>query len=63
MAAAVYEHNGELRVRSCQVRFYDGRVYVEAYPLEAKTAFFVINVLCLHFDWQVSSVAQIFQQV
>ena len=43
--------------------FYDGRVYVEAYPLEAKTASFSINVLCLHFDWQVSSVAQIFNEL
>jgi hypothetical protein len=43
--------------------FYDGRVYVEVYPLEAMTAAFSINVLCLDFDWQVSSVAQIFNEL
>jgi hypothetical protein len=43
-----------------EFKFYDGRVYVEVYPPEEKTAAFSINVLCLHLDRQVTSVAQIF---
>ena len=40
--------------------FFDEGVFVEFHPLKAKTVSFSINVKCCHLDWQVSSVAQIF---
>jgi hypothetical protein len=43
-----------------EFKFYNGRVFVEVYPLGVKTAVFTINVLCFHLNWQVTSVAQIF---
>ena len=45
--------------------FYDERVYVEVCPageVKMKTAL-TINVDCWHLDWQVSSVAQIFNSL
>jgi hypothetical protein len=50
----------DFRFDRAEFEFYDGRVYVEVYPLEAKTVAFSINVKCWHLDWQVTSVAQIF---
>jgi hypothetical protein len=49
-----------LRFGHAEFDFYDERVCVEVYPLELKTVSFSINVLCCHLDWQVTSVAQIF---
>ncbi|KAI0278463.1 hypothetical protein BGY98DRAFT_1096703 [Russula aff. rugulosa BPL654] len=43
-----------------EFEFDDERVFVGVYPLEAETAAFSINVKCRHLDWQVTSVAQIF---
>ena len=40
--------------------FYSERVYVKVYPPEAETETFSMNIGCWHLDWQVSSVAQIF---
>ena len=50
-----------LRFDSAKFWFNDKGVHVEVYlPGEAKMkAAFIINVFCWHFDWQVSSVAQI----
>jgi hypothetical protein len=51
-----------LRFDRAEFHFYSERVYVEVNPLEAKmpVAAFFIKVDCWHLDWQVSSVAQIF---
>jgi hypothetical protein len=49
-----------LRFDRAEFQFTNRRVYVEVYPPEAKTFAFSINVDCWHLDWQVSSVAQIF---
>jgi hypothetical protein len=43
-----------------EFEFVGERVYVGVYPLEAETVAFSINVKCWHLDWQVTSVAQIF---
>ena len=43
-----------------EFKFYDEGVDVTVYPPEAKTAVFSIHVPCWHLDWQVTSVAQIF---
>jgi hypothetical protein len=48
------------RFDRAKFEFHEERVYVEVYSLEPKTVAFHIYVLCLHLDWQVSSVAQIF---
>ena len=51
-----------LRFDRAEFYFYSERVYVEAYPPEINMPVdaFSINVGCCHLDWQVSSVAQIF---
>ena len=49
-----------LRFDRAKFYFVSERVYVEVYLPEAKTFAFSINVDCWHLDWQVSSVAQIF---
>ena len=46
--------------RSAGFIFSNERVYVEVNPPGAKTFTFSMNVDCWHLDWQVSSVAQIF---
>jgi hypothetical protein len=48
---------------SARFKFFRGRVYVDVYLREEtnlKTFGLFINVFCWHLDWQVSSVAQIF---
>ena len=54
-----------LRFDSAKFLFDDKRVHVEVYPPgEAKMkAAFIIFVSCWHLDWQVSSVAQIFNSL
>ena len=54
-----------LRFDTAKFLFDDKRVRVEVYPPgEAKMkAAFIINVFCWHLDWQVSSVAQIFNSL
>ena len=50
-----------LRFDSATFRFEGELVYVEMYSREeAGTYALILNVLCGHLDWQVSSVAQIF---
>jgi hypothetical protein len=51
-----------LRFDSAEFYFYSERVYVEFNPPGANfpVVAFSINVACSHLDWQVSSVAQIF---
>jgi hypothetical protein len=54
-----------LRFDIAEFSFYDDRVYVEVCPAEdvkMKTAF-TINVDCWHLDWQVSSIAQIYNSL
>ena len=48
-----------LRFDSAKFVFSSTQVSVEFYPREAKTNTLSIYVYCCHFDWQVSSVAQI----
>jgi len=48
-----------LRFGRADFKFYCRRVYVLAYPPEAKPFAFHISVVCWHLDWQVSSAAQI----
>ncbi|KAI0278462.1 hypothetical protein BGY98DRAFT_1096702 [Russula aff. rugulosa BPL654] len=52
--------NENFKFGRVEFQFYDERVYVGVYPLEAETDAFSINVKCWHLDWQVTSVAQIF---
>ena len=56
------ERTENLRFDRAEFNFYSGRIYVEVNPLETNIsmAAFSINVGCRHLDWQVSSVAQIF---
>ena len=50
-----------LKFSHAEFLFSDERVCVEVYPHEeAKTSVLFIEVDCRHLDWQVSSVAQIF---
>ena len=49
-----------LRFGIAGLKFSDERVDVALYPREAMTYAFGINVHCSHLDWQVSSMAQIF---
>ena len=49
-----------LRFGRAEFQFTSRRVYVEVYPPEAEMEAFSMNVDCWHLDWQVSSVAQIF---
>ena len=49
-----------LRFDRAKFYFVSERVYVEVNLPEAKTFAFSINIDCWHLDWQVSSVAQIF---
>ena len=48
-----------LRFDSAKILFLDGRVCVVVYPLGEADLNVIINVYCLHLDWQVSSAAQI----
>ncbi len=48
------------RFDSAKVRFLGERVYAELYSREEAEMSLVLNVYCWHLDWQVSSVAQIF---
>ena len=53
-----------LRFDSAKFLFDDKRFYVEVYPPgEAKMRSAFINVFCWHLDWQVSSIAQIFDSL
>jgi hypothetical protein len=54
-----------LRFASANFRFEDNGVFVKVYPPgEAKMKVaFLIFVFCWHLDWQVSSVAQIFNSL
>jgi hypothetical protein len=52
--------NENFRFDRVEFDFYDERVHVGVYPLEAETVAFSINVKSWHLDWQVTSVAQIF---
>ena len=56
------ERTENLRFDCAEFNFYSGRIYVEVNPLETNIsmAAFSINVGCRDLDWQVSSVAQIF---
>jgi hypothetical protein len=54
------ERTENVRFDRAKFEFSRERVYVEVNPPEAKTFAFSINVDCWHLDWQVSSVAQIF---
>ena len=48
---------------SARFKFFQGRIYADVYLREEanlKTFGFFINVFCWHLDWQVSSMAQIF---
>ena len=49
-----------LRFDRTEFIFYSERVYMEVNPPETETGVFSVNVHCWHLDWQVSSVAQIF---
>ena len=49
-----------LRFDLAEFNFYSKRVCVEVNPPEAETGVFSVNVDCWNLDWQVSSVAQIF---
>ncbi|KAF8467930.1 hypothetical protein DFH94DRAFT_848132 [Russula ochroleuca] len=52
------------RFDSAKFTFFGNKVYVKVYPREeAKKYAFQINVPCWHLDWQVSSVAQIFNSL
>ena len=52
-----------LRFDSAEFRFFKERVCVDFRPREAKTYALSIYVDCWHLDWQVSSVAQIFNSL
>jgi hypothetical protein len=48
------------RFNSAKFEFAGDDVSVEVHPREGEMGFFWMNVDCYHLDWQVSSVAQIF---
>jgi hypothetical protein len=49
-----------LRFSTARICFYDGGVAVWVYPKSETIVFaFYLHVLCDHFEWQVSSMAQI----
>ena len=53
-----------LRFGSAKFEFSGDRVHVKVYPREeAEIRALQVNVRCLHLDWQVSSVAQIFNSL
>ena len=53
-----------LEFESANFWFYDERVYVEVYPRgKSGTYALSINVDCWHLNWQVTSVAQIFNSL
>lgn len=53
-----------LRFSIARFCFHDGGVAVWIYPRSETTLFsFYVHVLCEHFDWQVSSMAQIFDDL
>jgi hypothetical protein len=51
-----------LRFDRAELHFYSERVYLEVYPPETNMPVdaFSMNISCWHLDWQVSSVAQLF---
>ena len=54
----------DLEFESANFWFYDERVYVEVYPRgKSETYALSINVDCWHLNWQVTSVAQIFNSL
>jgi hypothetical protein len=55
-----FMNTSNLRFKSAIFRFYDKAVYAVVYPHEAESYALTIIVNCCHLDWQVSSVAQIF---
>ena len=53
-----------LTFKSAKFRFFDDQLDVEVYPHEDAEMFALsIIVFCWHFDWQVSSAAQIFKSL
>ncbi len=52
-----------LRFDSADFEFSDRRVRVELYHREVEACVFSTRVYCWHLDWQVSSVAQIFNSI
>ena len=54
------ERTENFRFDRAEFQFTSRRVYVEIYPSEAEMGAFSVNVDCFHLDWQVFSVAQIF---
>jgi hypothetical protein len=53
-----------LRFASARFKFSSEKVYAEVYPREeTETYALQIGVFCSHLDWQVSSVAQIFNSL
>jgi hypothetical protein len=54
---------GNLRFDRAEFEFYTERVFVSVYPRGAEMHALSINVFCWHLDWQVSSVAQIFNSL
>jgi hypothetical protein len=56
------ERTENFRFNSAEFNFYSERVYMKVDPPETNMPIdaFSINVDCCHLDWQVSSVAQIF---
>ena len=52
-----------LRLNRVEFRFYAYEIRVEVYPDEEAEYTVSTNVTCWHLDWQVSSVAQIFDSL
>jgi hypothetical protein len=52
-----------LRFDKAEFDFYTERVLVSVYPRGAEMHAFSMNVFCWHLDWQVSSIAQIFNSL
>ena len=52
-----------LRFNRAEFRFYAYEIRVEVYPDEEAEYAVSMNVICWHLDWQVSSVAQIFDSL
>ena len=57
----------KLRFNRTWIKFDSDQVYVNVFPHEPETtatvAAFAMGILCWHLDWQVSSVAQIFNAI
>jgi hypothetical protein len=52
-----------LRFASAKFKFSSEEVYAEVYPRETENYALRIRVFCWHLDWQLSSVAQIFNSL